>query len=75
MDNETYFRASDIYSTPATKKRLARRGKLPISRTWFYELLKTQKFPKNDHQIGQTKLWSETAIRAATSIPDDQEAA
>ncbi len=64
MNTERWNRASDIYSHPPKGNLPARKGKLPIGRTQFYELLKSGKFPKNDSKIGSVKMWSDSIIRS-----------
>ena len=68
MDTEKYFRASDIYSHPATRTRPARRGYLPIKRSQFYDLLKQGKMPAPDAKIGGTNLWSGSLLRSAVTM-------
>ncbi len=65
LNTEIYYRASDIYSRPATHTRPAHRGLLPIGRTQFYYLLGKGVIPQPDACVGNTRLWSGTLLHAA----------
>ena len=71
MTANKLLRAADIYSHPASDKRPARHGLLPIGRTQFYELLKRGDIPQPDAQIGNTRLWSTGLLISATSRNSD----